>query len=174
MKAKLEKMTDLGYEPVYIDEIMFTSKTNHQMTWAARREPILIDRKLTEVDPIACVAAISASNGVELVKQYDKSVDKFKFEEFLKELRSRIGDRKVVLVLDNLNVHTCPYTQHRMSLHEFKWAYTPIYYPDANPIETVFAMVKRKYRKFKLRNIVDNLEESPEEMINRYFAIVTK
>lgn len=149
-------MIALGYEPVYLDEVMFTSKTNQQYTWAAKYEPIILDRKLTEVAPIACVAAISASGGVELVKQYEESVDKKKFEDFLKSLRERIGDRKVTLVLDNLSVHTCGYSQHRMSLHGFTWAFTPIFYPDANAIETCFAIVKRRYRKLKLHNITHN------------------
>ena len=143
------------------------------MTWAARHQSIAVDRKLTQIDPIAVLAAVSASHGVELVKQYPKSVDKYKFEEFLQLLRAKIGDRRVVLVLDNLSVHSCAFTKHRMALHGFKWAYTPIYHPDSNPIESCFAIFKRQLKKLKLRNVLNDEKVRIDELIDRSFAIVS-
>ena len=72
---------------MYIDEVMFTAKTQMNRTWAGRHHPITIDRKLSSSNAIACVAAVSASGGLELMMQFERSVDKNKFEEFLRELR---------------------------------------------------------------------------------------
>lgn len=40
---KLMRIKSLGYLPVFIDEIMFTTKSNQTHTWAARHRPIMID-----------------------------------------------------------------------------------------------------------------------------------
>ena len=71
--------------------------------------------------------------------QSDRSVDKLKFEKFLIQLREKISDRRVYLLLDNLSVHTCNFTKHWMAHYGFKWAWNAPYYPDGNPIEFVFA-----------------------------------
>ncbi len=147
-------MIALGYEPLYLDEIMFTSKTNFQKAWANIYNPIAIDRKQTNQEPIACVASVTARNGVELVELYDKSVNKAKFEDYLVKLKAKTGDRKILLVLDNLSVHRSKWIQNRMSHHEYKWAFTAPYHPDSNAIETVFSQVKHHFKKRKLQSIV--------------------
>ena len=89
--AKVEKLKQLGHEPIYIDEVMFTSSTNMESTWLPKYSPIMLDRKKADTKPIACIAAISARNGIELVMQFDFSVDKKKFESFLIKLREKMG-----------------------------------------------------------------------------------
>ena len=89
-----------------------------------------------------------------LVEQFDKSVDKIKFEGFLQRLRKKLGAKKVYLVLDNLSVHTCNWTKHVMATLNYTWAFNAPYFPDGNAIEFVFAIVKRMYKKSKLNGIV--------------------
>ena len=89
--SKVEKSKQLGHEPIYIDEVMFTSSTNMESTWSPKYSPIMLDRKKADTKPIACIAAISARNGIELVMQFDFSVDKKKFESFLIKLREKMG-----------------------------------------------------------------------------------
>ena len=57
-------------------------------------------------------------------------------------------------MLDNLSVHTCEFTQHRMSHHDFKWAFNAPYFLDGNAIEFVFSIVKREFKKKKLQMIM--------------------
>ena len=167
-------MKRLGFEVVYLDEVMFTSNSNLKRTWAAKRSPISVDRKQMSHPTIACIASVSASNGLELIMQFPRSVDKHKFDEYLIKLRVKVGDRRVVLVLDNLSVHTCKYIQHRMAAHDFKWIFTIPYHPDANAIEFCFAQVKQSWKKLKLQTVIQQRKIKISQLIEQAFEIVTK
>ena len=166
---KLEKMTQLGFEPVYLDEVMFTQSTNQERTWAAKYAPILIDRRQSNQSATACLVAVSASRGVELVVQYERSVNKHRFDDFLGKLKQKRGDQKSLLVLDNLSVHTCGFSQTRMAHHGFKWLFTVPNLPDGNAIEFVFSMAKRSYKKMKLQQIAGGNQHSVERLIEESF-----
>jgi len=171
---QVQRRKNSGYAPVFVDEVMVTSSTMLKSTWAGKRAPVTVDRSLCNQPPVACLVAVSAVKGLELAVQYEKSVDKHKFEDFLRQLREKVGERKVVLVLDNLSVHTCKFTQHRMSHHGFTWAYTVPYWPAGNPIEECFAQFKLTFKKLKLQNIVNLGRKCTEELIEKAFKVVTK
>ena len=109
MKQKVDRYVQQGFDPIYLDEIMFTNSTILTKTGAPMCNAVEVERQKPNQMTIAVIAAISALNGVELVMQFDRSVDKFKFEAFLAALRDTLGKRKLVLVLDNLSVHRCKY-----------------------------------------------------------------
>ena len=52
----------------------------------------------------AVVAAVSVENGLECYSIYDKSLDRWKYLEFLKKLKSVAND-KIVIIVDNCRVH---------------------------------------------------------------------
>ena len=52
-------------------------------------QPVKIDYKQFANTCIATVAAISSEGGVDLAMNFNKSVDKFKFVEFLQELKKK-------------------------------------------------------------------------------------
>ena len=118
--------------------------------------------------------AISEDKGVELVMQHDRSVDKVKFENFLKLLHQKIGKRSVYLVLDNLSVHTCDWSKHWMAHLDFKWAFNAPYFPDGNPIEFVFSIAKHNFKKAKLQAIANKKPVVMADLINRAFRKITK
>ena len=51
------------------------------------------------------IAAISRERGVEHLGFYDRSVDQYKFADWLDELREANPKRKICLLMDNLGVH---------------------------------------------------------------------
>ena len=48
----------------------------------------------------------------------------------------------------------------------FKYVFAPPYSPDYNPIEFVFSMLKSKYRKLRIHNLVNGGQMTVERMIN--------
>jgi hypothetical protein len=50
---------------------------------------------------------MSAVNGIELVMNFDRSVDRVKFITWLKALRRKYPFRKMCLFMDRLSVHRC-------------------------------------------------------------------
>ena len=132
-----------------------------------------VDRKQSNQKPIACIVAVSADQGVILVQQHDRSVNKHKFDEFLAELKEKRGDRKSLLVLDNLSVHKCGFSQTRMAHHGFKWHWCVPHWPDGNAVEFCFAIAKRTYKKQKLQLIMEGKEVIPREMIEKAFDSIS-
>ena len=108
------------------------------------------------------------------MQQYEKSVDKIKFEKYLKMLRAHLGDRKVYLVLDNLSVHTCAWSKHMMATLDYTWAFNAPYFPDGNPIEMIFAAAKHNFKKQKLQALAKGCSYSTSECIEKAFEKVTK
>ena len=56
-----------GYEPIYLDEMMVTVSTVPKKVWSIKNQPFKIDLKQVNGQTTACIASISARNGVELV-----------------------------------------------------------------------------------------------------------
>lgn len=159
---------------IYGDEVMFTSATNQSRTWAKFNTPLTIEHQKTTTRPIAVVAMISAGKGVELVEQFSDSVDKYKFEVCLDKIRERNPNRKICLFLDNLPVHKAKVVTEKAAKLQIPFIFNCPYYPEGNPIELVFSMVKREYKKSKLRCIVENKKIYHKVLINNAFKKVTK
>ena len=68
----------------------------------------------------ACVAAVSADEGVDCVVVFDEAVKKHTFITFCEELRRRNGTKPLHLFLDNLAVHKSPEVHEayeRLNIH---------------------------------------------------------
>lgn len=163
-----------GYEVIFVDEVIFTSSCNHSKTWAKQKKPITIEQRQTTMTPIAVVAAISASRGVELVSQFDHSVDKYKFESCLVQLRERNPNKKICVFLDNLAVHKSKVVTDRAAKLQIPMIFNCPYFPEGNPIELVFAQSKREYKKSKLQKIVMNKKLYQKVLIKNSFSNASK
>ena len=64
---------------IYIDETVFTRKAMMKFEWAAKHENMAIDEKLLNEPTKALLMGISAENGVEQYRIFDKSVNIKKF-----------------------------------------------------------------------------------------------
>ena len=62
--------------------------------------------------------------------------------------------------MDNLSVHKSRDVQHVLELLKIRPIYNAPYYPDGNPIEFVFSMVKREYKQRKMHDILNGIETS--------------
>jgi len=92
--------------------------------------------------------------GVDLMLQFEKSVNIEKFKVWLDELRARYFYDDICLVMDNLSVHHSHAAIERIDELGFEYVFTPAYSPDANPIESVFSMFKARLRKERISSII--------------------
>ena len=76
--------------------------------------------------------------------------------------------------MDNLSVHHNSEVLATMERLNFKYIFNAPYSPEFNPIEFVFAKVKRYFKSQKLRQIVNNKHTTVENLISESFAQVTK
>ena len=61
-----------------------------------------------------------------------------------------------------------------MAHYGFKWAFNAPYFPDGNPIEFVFAIVKRAFKKAKLQAIAKKKMIAHRDLIEEAFKKVKK
>ncbi len=61
-----------------------------------------------------------------------------------------MGNKEVVIFMDNLKVHRTQAVQDAMRELNFTYCMSPIYSPDYNPIEYYFSMLKRLVKRERL------------------------
>lgn len=75
---------------------------------------------------------------------FEESNNAAKFQGFLIGLKNRCQGRRVLVVLDNLRIHHSKLLDGVFD-HDFKPMYLPPYSCELNPIETLWAVVKKKW-----------------------------
>ena len=100
MKRQLTMAKNDGYRIVYLDETMFTRKTVTDLEWALPGENVQINEAKLNEPTLALLSAISKERGQEYYQIFEKSVDRFKFKDWMVKLREHNGDDKICLFMD--------------------------------------------------------------------------
>ena len=131
-----------------------------------------IDQQLFNMSPLACCVAVSERHGLDLCMIWPKSVNTERFSTFLHRLRAKFPFRRMCIYMDNLSVHKANATKLVIGEQRFEAIFNPPYSPWANPIEECFSVVKRYYRKAKLRRIIQGTTETDEDIVEAAFEKV--
>ena len=105
---------------------------------------------------------------------FKKSVNIPKFKVYLDELRRRYFYDDICLYIDNLSVHKSKEITSRMDELSIAYVFSPIYSPDYNPVEYVFAMAKREIKERRLRAIVNEEQFDLWEVIKNSFGSINR
>ena len=163
-----------GYHVVFLDEICTTKTTLPKREWAARGENLNVDYHQFSKGCISTIGAISAERGVEMVMNFDKSVDQHKFVQFIKKVRQGDQWSRVAFFMDQLRVHTCRTVTKYLALKKIVPILNAAYSPDFNPIESAFSVVKREIKKARIQGLVRGEEEDLDAIIKAAFKKVNK
>ena len=68
MKEELAELDSQGYDIIYLDEVVFSSKTYSNRTWSPVNRNLQMDLKHAQMPPIACIACISYESGLDMVQ----------------------------------------------------------------------------------------------------------
>ncbi|WP_205684195.1 IS630 family transposase [Deinococcus sp. LM3] len=137
----VEKKIAQGATLVYLDEVGFSLKGVLRRTWAKRGKTPVV-RLPASWQKLSTIGAIT-SNGQFLQRTQTGAVKTGDVLAFLNHLLKHVTG-ELVVVLDNAAIHRAKAvsafveTQDRLSL-----VYLPPYSPEFNPIEKVWAYVKR-------------------------------
>ena len=115
--------------------------------------------------PLACCVAVSELHGLDLCMIWPKAVDGPRFCTFLRRLRAKYPFRRMCIYMDNLGFHKSKATKKVLIDQRFEYVFNPPYSPFANPIEECFSVVKREYKKAKLRRIIHGTKETDEDLV---------
>ena len=78
---------------------------------------------------------MSLENGLEYSQIFEKSVNQYKFIEYLVELRRRNPFDRLACFMDNLMSHKTHLVQEKMAELKIEAVYNVPYQPDMNPCE---------------------------------------
>ena len=137
---------------VFLDE----SGCNVAMTpshgWAPRGRRVNDDKPANWGKNISVIGAIRTA-GLVCERSFRGTVNGPRFVDFIKRtLCLKIG-RGDVVVMDNLRLHYRPAVKAAVESRGAEVCYLPPYSPDFNPIELLWAFVKRQFRRLKLRDV---------------------
>ena len=97
-----------------------------------------------------------------------------KFKEWLRKLREQNGDDKILLFMDQLNVHRSDDSKEIYRELGFRWCFNVAYSPQYNPIELTFAIVKREFKRLRAQKLTGILQDSHEAMVTKAVKAVRK
>ena len=136
-----EKKVAEGATLVYLDEVGFSLKGVRRLTWSTRGVTPLVTlpanwEKLSTIGAITSDGRFFQHTKSGAIRSGD--VTRF-FQHLLRHVQGEI-----VVVLDNAGIHRSNVTQAFVETHErLSLVFLPPYAPELNPIELVWAYVKR-------------------------------
>ena len=165
--VKKEVATAVAEERVVIfcDECMFTHATMPKLAFACMGDNVVVDPNHGNSAATALIAGISAEHGLVHFLMYDRSVNTDGFLEFLENVTGSLGDQKIAVFMDNLNVHRSKRAKAFMEENDVRAIYNVPYSPEYNPIEVYFGHIKRPYRQMKLEKMVNKEKFDARKLI---------
>ncbi len=124
---------------------------------SAQGERAVCKRSAAQQGNITLAGMISI-NAMEVLYPYDGSFDGERYVSYLREHlipTLKWGD---VLVMDNLRTHHIAVAKEMLKNAGIELIFLPPYSPDLNPIEEVWSLVKRVFRKLEAKNISEYID----------------
>ena len=91
-----------GYRILYTDEFVTTKSTIPTHAWSLPYQPIKVDPNQYSSKAIASIISISEEAGIELIMNFEKSVNNDKFITYLVALRRKYPFYRLAVFLDRL------------------------------------------------------------------------
>ena len=155
-RDELQGMFDVGIKVVFIDEVVFTSKTCQMRDYSNRHLNVRIGQAKLDCPYLSVIASISTDGNVELLQMREGAVDDERFEEYIRALEEQNRNVPLCLFMDNLAVHKRPICMQAYEELAMNVVLNVPYSPDYQPIETVFSIVKRYYKKNMLQLVAND------------------
>jgi transposase len=111
----------------------------------------------------SCIMAIS-SNSIIHYKVQEKAYNTTTFCQFIKELLDKLPETITTLVMDNISFHKSKFVKDLVNEKNINILFIPPYSPQYDPIEEVFAQIKKSYRSHLLNG--HNIDTSIQNSVN--------
>jgi transposase len=90
----------------------------------------------------AFIGVIAFNEGLAYYETHEKSVDKFKFVQFLKNFHRKHRQKKYIFLWDRLTAHTSLYAKKHCQDNNVEYVLAATGCPDLNAIEYLFSKLK--------------------------------
>ena len=105
---------------------------------------------------------------------YDRSNNAEKFIVYLRELKAKIGKKRIYLYMDNLKVHHAILVQPVYQELKITPIWAPAYSPEYNPIELYFNCLKRIVKKWRTGDMLKRRKRTYKELIPPAIQLISK
>ncbi len=153
---------------------MTTKSTLPMFEWSVLNNHMRIDLNQFSGQTTATVAVISEKHGVDMIMNFEKSVNADKFVEFLTRLRQKYPFEKLALFMDRLMVHRSKKVTRKMMELKLPRILNASYSPNFNPIETIFSVFKGGIKKKRLQLLYQGEQEDLDIIIKQQFGQIEK
>jgi transposase len=171
-KNLIKKINDTNRNIISVDESSIDTHISSNYGWSKTGRKIKRIKTNTRIR-YTLICAIS-KNKVEHYKIIKNSSDSKIFTNFMNELKDKIGNKEMNVILDNARIHHSKYLKENVK-NGIKFIYNIPYTPELNPIEQMFSKLKYLLRKSNLtnKNIKKHIDSSIKKInsndLNGYF-----
>ena len=145
--AFLNKLKDIPNEKIAcVDETGFSNVGNRVQIWYPKGAIPQDNVVLRKRERYSVCVAISVSGIVHYTKQ-SKAFSKSTFIEFLNQMIPKLDKNAHYIIMDNVAFHRSNEIKDLLLSHGLEPLFIPPYSPRCNPIEEVFSIMKRSFRK---------------------------
>ena len=109
-----------------------------------------IDEKKLDAKTCAFVVALSSDKGLVSLQTFGKSLDQWKFIEFLKSVRKSYGSQRIGLYIDNASFHKAKSVKDFARDNDIELIFSPVYSPQYQPSEPLIGYLKQYVRKKRM------------------------
>ena len=92
--------------------------------------------------------------------------------DFLRDLQQRNGNRRLAVYWDNVNIHKANNVATLCGQLDIRLLWNIPYYPDCNPVESCFSVVKNYYRRRRREALVADAPFDSKQVARESFARV--
>jgi transposase len=145
LKKRLKLARDLGVDLWSLDECHFQQHGTRIRMWVPPEDKDPIQLLAPTRKSIALFGAVNLGTG-QLLSQLEEKFNAMTFQGFLEKMLSyRLGDRRLVVILDNAKYHHAKILKPFLRRHrkQLKLEFLPAYSPELNPIERVWKLTRR-------------------------------
>jgi len=148
------------FDILYVDETSFHLWQRPTRCWLHRGQSLLL---ATNRGPsLTLIGAINQDGMIVHTTIVDGSNTADTFVPFLAELKQRVP--RAVVVLDNLAVHHSRRAKEIFDRKQFRSLYLPAYSSPLNPIETLWHLVKDRWRREQHKHALENANADEEQV----------
>lgn len=156
-----------GHKIIAIDEVGFSANVRPTVGYARLGKRLHV-RYRPNAQERKHVSVVAATDGQTGAVHFEQRIGYYTTNTFVAFLQKLEANRGTVLLLDNVRFHHSAQVKELAEQRGWTLLYTPPYSPWFNPIERVFALVKRHYRKH--RDIVAAFQALEPSVILRIMA----
>jgi transposase len=149
---------------VYLDESGFEARTHRPCGWARKGQKVYGERS-GNARPRTSLIAAQCGKKLLAPVLFKGATNAAWFNHWLKHCLFPELPENATLIMDNAAFHKTPQTRKIMEQSPFHLLYLPKYSPDFNPIENVFAILKKRRQNATPGTTLDELIKTYENYL---------